>query len=60
MSDVTRILSEIELGNPSASGTRLLPLVYEDFRRLAAARLLTKSRDKHCKPRPWFMRRTCD
>src|SRR6476620_2386401 len=38
MSDVTRILSAIEGGDPSAAG-QLLPLVYEELRRLAARRL---------------------
>jgi RNA polymerase sigma factor (TIGR02999 family) len=38
MSDVTRILSAIEQGDPQAAG-QLLPLVYEELRRLAAAKL---------------------
>src|SRR5882724_996018 len=38
MSDVTRILSVIEHGDPSAAG-QLLPLVYDELRKLAAARL---------------------
>ena len=38
MSDVTRILSAIEQGNPSAA-EQLLPLVYDELRKLAAARL---------------------
>jgi RNA polymerase sigma factor (TIGR02999 family) len=38
MSDVTRILSEIEQGDPRAS-EQLLPLVYDELRRLAAQRL---------------------
>lgn len=38
MSDVTRILSQIESGNPLAAG-QLLPLVYDELRKLAAARL---------------------
>jgi RNA polymerase sigma factor (TIGR02999 family) len=38
MSEVTRILSAIEQGNPHAAG-ELLPLVYEELRRLAAQRL---------------------
>ena len=38
MSDVTRILSQIESGDPSAS-EQLLPLVYDELRKLAAARL---------------------
>src|SRR4051812_33807629 len=38
MSDVTRILSAIEQGDPQASG-RLLPLIYDELRKLAAQRL---------------------
>jgi hypothetical protein len=38
MSDVTRILSAIEGGDPSAAG-ELLPLVYEELRQLAAQKL---------------------
>jgi RNA polymerase sigma factor (TIGR02999 family) len=38
MSEVTRILSAIEQGDPQAAG-RLLPLVYDELRRLAAQRL---------------------
>src|SRR5438067_642176 len=38
MSDVTRILEQIEQGDPQAP-EKLLPLVYEELRRLAAARL---------------------
>ena len=38
MSDVTRILSQIESGDPSAA-EKLLPLVYEKLRKLAAVRL---------------------
>src|SRR5689334_18092437 len=38
MSDVTRILSEIEKGDPQAA-EKLLPLVYDELRKLAAARL---------------------
>ena len=39
MSDVTRILSAIEQGDPSAAAERLLPLVYDELRKLAAQRL---------------------
>src|SRR5262245_30371231 len=42
-SDVTRILSAIEQGDPSAAG-ELLPLVYEELRKLAAQRL---AQEKH-------------
>jgi RNA polymerase sigma factor (TIGR02999 family) len=38
MSDVTRILSQIESGDPAAA-EQLLPLVYEELRKLAAAKL---------------------
>jgi hypothetical protein len=38
MSDVTQILSQIESGDPSAA-ERLLPLVYGELRKLAAARV---------------------
>ena len=38
MSDVTRILSEIERGDPAAA-EQLLPLVYEELRKLAAAKM---------------------
>jgi RNA polymerase sigma factor (TIGR02999 family) len=38
MTDVTRILSEIERGDPAAS-EQLLPLVYDELRKLAAASL---------------------
>src|SRR5437868_4734176 len=38
MSDVTRILSEIDQGDPAAA-EQLLPLIYDELRRLAAARL---------------------
>ena len=38
MTDVTRILSVIEQGDPSAA-QQLLPLVYEELRKLAAAKM---------------------
>jgi RNA polymerase sigma factor (TIGR02999 family) len=38
MNDVTQILSQVESGDPAAA-ERLLPLVYDELRRLAAARL---------------------
>ena len=38
MNDVTRILSQIESGDPAAA-EQLLPLLYEELRRLAAAKL---------------------
>src|SRR5213082_3329934 len=38
MSDVTHILSQIEQGDPQAA-EKLLPLVYDELRKLAAAKL---------------------
>src|SRR5947208_8953919 len=38
MSDVTRILSQIEQGDPAAA-EQLLPLVYDELRKLAAVKL---------------------
>jgi RNA polymerase sigma factor (TIGR02999 family) len=38
MTDVTQILSQIEDGDPSAA-EQLLPLVYDELRNLAAAKL---------------------
>ncbi len=38
MNDVTRVLSGIESGDPSAA-EQLLPLVYDELRKLAAAKL---------------------
>jgi hypothetical protein len=41
MSDVTRILSQIESGHPSAAD-KLLPLVYDELRELVAVKLAQK------------------
>ena len=38
MTDVTQILSQIEQGDPSAA-EQLLPLVYDELRKLAAAKM---------------------
>ena len=38
MSDVTRLLSQLENGD-SSSAEELLPLIYDELRKLAAARL---------------------
>ena len=45
MHDVTQILSEIEQGDPHAV-EKLLPLVYEELRRLAAVRLNREAPDQ--------------
>ena len=44
MSDVTRILSKIEFGDPSAA-EGLLPLIYDELRALAAAKMADESPD---------------
>jgi RNA polymerase sigma factor (TIGR02999 family) len=44
MSDVTQILSQIEKGDPSAA-EQLLPLVYDELKKLAAARMASESHD---------------
>jgi RNA polymerase sigma factor (TIGR02999 family) len=41
MADVTQILSQIEQGDPSAA-EQLLPLVYDELRKLAAAKLASE------------------
>ena len=38
MSDVTRLLNAIDAGDPNAAN-QLLPLVYEELRRLAGAKM---------------------
>lgn len=44
MTDVTQILGQIERGDPAA-GEKLLPLVYEELRKLATARMARESPD---------------
>lgn len=44
MSDVTLILQQIDSGDPSAA-EKLLPLVYDELRKLAAARMAAESPD---------------
>src|SRR6185295_11318010 len=45
MGDVTRILADIEHGD-SRAAEQLLPLVYEELRKLAAARMSNESPDQ--------------
>ena len=45
MSDVTQILQQIETGDRAASD-QLLPLLYEELRKLAAARMAHESPDR--------------
>jgi RNA polymerase sigma factor (TIGR02999 family) len=49
MSEVTRILSALEQGDPHAAG-RLLPLVYDELRRLAAQRLAQETPGQTLQP----------
>jgi RNA polymerase sigma factor (TIGR02999 family) len=49
MNDVTRILSAIERGDPQAP-EQLLPLVYDELRRLAAARLTQEKAGQTLQP----------
>jgi RNA polymerase sigma factor (TIGR02999 family) len=49
MSDVTRILSAIEHGDPSAAG-QLLPLVYDELRKLAARQMADERCDHTLQP----------
>ncbi|MHB9080774.1 MAG: ECF-type sigma factor, partial [Pirellulaceae bacterium] len=45
MCDVTRILGKIEAGDPAAAA-QLLPLVYEELRKLAAAKMAQEKPDQ--------------
>lgn len=49
MSEVTRILDSIEQGDPLAA-ERLLPLVYEELRKLAAAKMARESPGQTLQP----------
>src|SRR5215212_4930236 len=49
MNDVTRILSAIERGDPRAA-EQLLPLVYDELRRLAARRLAREAPGQTLEP----------
>ncbi len=49
MSDVTRILSQIETGDPSTA-EQLLQLVYEELRKLAAVRMTQDSPGQTLQP----------
>ena len=49
MSEVTRILSDIDNGNPHAA-EQLLPLVYDELRKLAAARLVAEAPGQTLQP----------
>ena len=48
MSDVTRILSKIEFGDQQAS-EELLPLVYDELRKLTNARMAKEDPGRRCR-----------
>ena len=50
MSEVTRILSAIEQGDPQAA-EKLLPLVYDELRKLAAAAIGREKPGRRCRRR---------
>ena len=58
MTDLTRILSAIEQGDPRAT-EQLLPLVYDELRKLAAAKMAQDAPDIRCKPPPWCRKPIC-
>jgi RNA polymerase sigma factor (TIGR02999 family) len=49
MADVTRIISAVAAGDPTAAAT-LLPLVYDELRKLATARLANERADHTLQP----------
>jgi len=49
MSDVTLILSQIEAGDPQAA-EKLLPLVYDELRKLAAVKLAQEKSGQTLQP----------
>ena len=56
MSDVTRILSQIESGDPQAA-EQLLPLVYDELRKLAATKLAQERPGQTLQALRWYIRR---
>ena len=59
MSDVTEILSAIEQGD-SAAADELLPLVYDELRKLAADKMSHERVGRPCSPPFWCTRPICD
>ena len=56
VSDLTVILQQIESGDSQAA-SRLLPLVYDELRKLAAQKMSAKLRARRFRPPRWFTRR---
>ena len=57
MSDVTRLLDAAAAGDRQAAAD-LLPLVYDELRKLAAARMAAEAPGHTLSPPPWSTRRT--
>jgi hypothetical protein len=49
MHEVTRILNAVDQGDPQAT-EQLLPLVYDELRKLAVQKLVQENLGKHCWP----------
>ena len=58
MSDITKILSAIVAGDPRAA-EELLPLVYDELRKLAAGGWPARSRGRRCRRPRWCTKRIC-
>ncbi len=58
MSDVTQILAKMEQGDPAAA-QQLLPLVYDELRRLAAAKMASERLDHTLQATALVMKLTC-
>jgi serine/threonine protein kinase len=58
MNDVPRLLSAIQDGDPGAA-SQLLPLVYDELRRLAAQKLAHENPDRRLNRPPWSTKRIC-
>ena len=59
MSDVTRILSQIKHGDSKAAA-QLLPLAYDELRKLAASKLAQQRPGQTLQATALFMKHTCD
>src|SRR5213593_2554926 len=55
VSDVTRVIEAIQQGDPKAAG-ELLPLVYEELRKLAASKMANEAAGNTLQPPPWSTR----
>ena len=58
MSDITHILQAIKPGDPKAPD-ELLPLVYDELRKLAAYKWPANHSTRRCSPPRWSMKRGC-